>query len=59
MIWDFLQSDSAWQSNDAITFFFIFLCFSLYHEFLFLRKCLRKYVPAIIASIMSRFEQML
>ena len=58
MICDFLQSESPWQSNDAITFF-IFLCVSLYQEFLFLRKRFRKYVPAIIASIMSRFEQML
>ena len=31
MIWLLLQSESPWQSNDAITFF-IYLCVSLYQE---------------------------
>ena len=48
MIWVLSQSESRWQRNDAITFF-IYLCVSLYQEF----------VPAIIASIMAKFEQIL
>ena len=49
MIWVLLQlSESPWQCNDTITFF-IDLCVSLYQECL--RKRLRDYVPAIIASI--------
>ena len=48
MIRVLLQSESSWQSNDAITFF-IYLCVSLYQVF-FLRNRLREYVPAIIAS---------
>ena len=32
MIWVFLQSESPWQRNDAITFF-IYLCVSLFQEF--------------------------
>ena len=51
-----LQSESPWQRNDAITFF-IYLCISLYQAFLTNR--LREYVPAIIASIMAKFEQIL
>ena len=43
---------------DAMTFF-IYLCVSLYQEFFYLRNCLREYVPAIIASIMAKFEQIL
>ena len=42
---------------DAIPFF-IYLCVSLYQEF-FLRNRLREFVSAIIASIMSKFEQIL
>ena len=57
MIWVFLQSESPWQRNDAITFF-IYLCVSLYQEF-FWRNRLREYVPAIIASIMAKFEEIL
>ena len=53
----FSQSESPWQSNDAITFF-ISLCVSLYQEF-FLRNRLWEYLPAIIASIMTKFEQIL
>ena len=55
-----LQSESPWQRNDAITFF-IYLCVSLYKAFFFffLTNCLRVYVPAIIASIMAKFEQIL
>ena len=52
-----LQSESPWQRNDAITFF-IQLCVSLYQEF-FLRNRLREFVPAIIASIVAKFEQIL
>ena len=55
MMWVLLQSDSPWQRNDAITFF-IFLCVSLYQEF-FLKNRLEEFVPAIIASIMAKFEQ--
>ena len=55
MIWVLLQSYLAWQCNVAITFF-IYLCVSLYQEF-FLRNRLRQYVPAIIASIMGKFEK--
>ena len=57
MIWVLLQSESPWWRNDAITFF-IYLCVSLYQE-LFLRNGLSEYVPAIIASIMAKFEQIL
>ena len=57
MIWVLLQSESPWQRNDAITFF-IYLCVSLYQEF-FLRNRLREFVPAIIASIIAKFEQIL
>ena len=54
---DFNALESPWQRNDAITFF-IYLCVSLYQEF-FLRNRLREFVPAIIASIMAKFEQIL
>ena len=57
IIWVLLQSESPWQRNDAITFF-IYLCVSLYQEF-FLRNRLKEYVPAIIASIMAKFEEIL
>ena len=57
MTWVLLQSESPWQRNDAITFF-IYLCVSLYQEF-FWRNCLREYVPAIIASIMAKFKEIL
>ena len=39
------QSESPWQRNDAMTFF--------------LRNRLREFVPAIIASIIAKFEQIL
>ena len=58
MIWVLLQSESLWQRNDAITFFlfiFVFLCTKSF----FLRNRLREFVPAIIASIMAKFEQIL
>ena len=58
MIWVLLQSESPWLRNDAITFF-IYLYVSLYSEFFFLRNRLREYVPAIIASIKAKFEQIL
>ena len=29
MIWVLLQSESPWQRNDAITFFYLSLCFSV------------------------------
>ena len=57
MIWVLLQSKSPWQRNNAIMFF-IYLCVSLYREF-FLRNRFREFVPAIIASIMAKFEQIL
>ena len=57
MIWVLLQTESPWQRNDAITFF-IYLCVSLYREF-FLRNRLREFVPAMITSIMAKFEQIL
>ena len=57
MNWVLLQSELPWQRNDAITFF-IYLCVSPYHE-LFWRNRVREYVPAIIASIMAKFEQIL
>ena len=57
MIWVLLQSEWPWQRNDAITFF-IYLCVSLYRVF-FLRNRFREFVPAIIASIMAKFEQIL
>ena len=57
MIWVLLQSESPWQRNDAIAVF-IQLCVSLYQEF-FLRNRLREFVPAIIASIVAKFEQIL
>ena len=57
MIWVLLQSELPWQGNNTITFF-IYLCVSLHQEF-FLRNRLREFVPAIIASIMAKFEQIL
>ena len=57
MIWVLSQSESPWQLNDAIKFF-IYLCVSLYQE-VFLRNRLREYVPAIIVSIIAKFEQIL
>ena len=57
MIWVLLQSELPWQCNDAIMFF-IYLCISLYWEF-FWRNRLREYIPAIIAIIMAKFEQIL
>ena len=57
MICVLLQSESPWQRNDAILFY-IYLCVSLYQEF-FLENRLREFVPAIIASIMAKFEQIL
>ena len=57
MLWVLLQSESPWQRNDAITLFiFVFLCT---RSFFFLRNRLREFVPAIIASIMATFEQIL
>ena len=50
------QSESPWQRNDAITFF-VYLSVSLYQEFFWGENRLREYVPAIIASIMAKFEQ--
>ena len=58
MTWVLLQSESPWQRNEAITFF-IYLCVSLYREFFFFFFRLREFVPAIIASIMAKFEQIL
>ena len=57
MIWVLLQSELPWQRKDTITIF-IYLCVSLYQEF-FLRNCLREFAPAIIASIMAKFKQIL
>ena len=57
MIWVLLQSESPWQRSDAIAFF-LYLRVSLYQDF-FLRNRFREYVPAIIASIMAKFEQIL
>ena len=57
MICVLLQSESPWQRNGAIMFF-IYLCVSLYQEF-FLENRLKEFVPAIIASIMAKFEQIL
>ena len=58
MIWVLLQSESPWKRNDAIPFFFSSLRFSVPRLF-FLRNLLREYVPAIIALIMAKFEQIL
>ena len=57
MIWVLLQSQSPWQRNDAITFLFIFVF--LCTESFFLRNRWRELVPAIITSIMAKFEQIL
>ena len=57
MIWVLLQTESPSQRNDAITFF-IYLCVALYREF-FLRNRLREFVPAMLTSIMAKFEQIL
>ena len=51
MIWVLLQSELPWQCNDAIMFF-IYLCVFWWNR-------LREYVPAIIAIIMAKFEQIL
>ena len=48
MIWILLQSESPWQRNNAITFFYLFFSFTV--RGVFLRNRLRQYVPAIIAS---------
>ena len=55
MIRVLLQSESPWQRNDAITFLFIFV-FLCTRSF-FWRNRLRGFAPAIIASIMVKFEQ--
>ena len=47
MIWVLLQSESPWQRNDASV------------PGVFWRNRLREYVPAIIASIMAKFEEIL
>ena len=52
-----LQSESPWQRNYAITFFYLSLCF--FALGVFLRNRFREFVPAIIASIMAKFEQIL
>ena len=56
MIWVLLHTDSPWQRNDAVAFlaYFVFLCTRS-----FLRNRLGGFVPAIIASIMAKFEQIL
>ena len=51
MIWVLLQSESPWERNDAITFFYLSLCFSVPE--MFLRNRLSDFVPTIIASIME------
>ena len=48
MIWVLLQSESPWQHNDAITFFYLPLCFSVLG--IFLRNRLREYVPADVVN---------
>ena len=57
MIWVLLQLESPWQRNDAITFFYLSLCFSVPR--VFLKNRLREFVRAIIALIMAKFEQIL
>ena len=57
MIWVLLQLESPWRRYDAITFFISMFFFSLYQESFEDRHSLRKYVPAIVASIMAKFEQ--
>ena len=57
MICVLLQSESSWQRNDAIMFFYLSLCFSVPGGFLGNR--LREFVPAIIASVMAKLEQIL
>ena len=88
MIWVLLQLESPWQRNDAISFFFIYLCSLSIRRFwekgkakkggsslgrpdtqaiIFVFLCtrslwrnrLREYVPAIIASIIAKFQQIL
>ena len=54
MILVLLQSKSPWQRNDTITFFYLSLCFSVPGE-----NRLKEYVPAIIDSIVAKFEQIL
>ena len=55
MIWVLSQSESVWQRNDDV--FYLSLCFSV--PGIFLRNRLREYVPALIASIRAKFEQIL
>ena len=55
MIWVLSQSESPWKRNDAITFFLFIFCFSV--PGVFLRNRLRENVPAMIASIMAKFEK--
>ena len=57
MIWVLSQSELPWQRNDAITFFYLSLCFSV--PGVLLRNRLNQYVLAIIASIMAEFKQIL
>ena len=54
MIWVLLQSESPWQRNDV---FHLSSCFSV--PGVFWKNRLREYVPAIIASVMAKFEQIL
>ena len=48
MIWVLLKSESPWQRNNAITFFYLFFSFTV--TGVFLRNRLRQYVPTTIAS---------
>ena len=49
--------ESPWQPNETNMFLNLFLCFSV--PGVFFRNGLREYVPAIIALIMAKFEQIL
>ena len=57
MIWVFYRNRSRHGNVTTPLRFYLSLCFSVPGVFLINR--LREYVPAIIASIMAKFEQIL
>ena len=56
MIWVLSQSESPWQRKRPLHFLFIFVFLCTRR---FSRNRLGEYVPAVIASIMAKFEQIL
>ena len=57
MIHVLLTWELFWQRNDAITFFYFHLYFSVLGAFF--KNHFKKLVPPLVGSIMAKFEQML